>query len=116
MALHANGPEKAPELVAEVRSAKAYLGAIVISIVEDTCDAETMDTLRSSLHDVHPDIPYERPLTIARDLIDIAVTLDGLTEFSGDNITGENFTAVRKDPTKISDAMLFFKRLSEIGA
>lgn len=113
-ALHANGQEKDPESLSRILAAHKYLCDQVIAIVQNVISETDLQMLRTSLHELHPDIPYERPLSIARDLMDIAVTLDGMTEFSGHLPTGENFTAVRSNPIKIPEAIMFFNRLAEV--
>ena len=59
--------------------------------------------MRDVLFELHPSIPYgDDPMLIVRDIADVIITLDRLTEMRH-----------RTDETKILEAQLFCTRLSE---
>lgn len=60
-----------------------------------------MDHLRHALQEVHPDMPYEHPLSFVRDIADVLVTLERLTE-----------TLHRSDYSKILEAKIVCSSLA----
>lgn len=107
--LHMQGPDKAPQAAETVRKAHRRLRNYASMIIEDNLAEDVLDVLRSCLVEMHPEKEYANPLAIARDIIDIAITLGAMTE-----ISGTEYTRIRRDHTKISDAVMFFIDLEKV--
>lgn len=101
--VHAVGADNAKtEDVAAIRSACALLRTFIEELLHKQPPEQLMATLRLALQDLHPEAPYEHPLSIVRDIADVVVTLERLCE--------QRF---RSDYSKILEAKIVCAYLAE---
>ncbi len=89
--------------VSYIREACSALRLLIRELCLEPPPEDSLSIMRDVLLELHPNIPYgEDPMLLVRDIADVIITLDRLTEMRH-----------RTDETKILEAQLFCTRLSE---
>lgn len=103
LTVHANGADNAKrEDVEAILSVCKLLRSFIEELLHAVPPEQLVATLRPALQELHPDTPYEHPLTIVRDVADVVVTLERLCEMR-----------FRSDYSKILEAKIVCSYLAE---
>ncbi len=102
--VHGLGADKADAAdVDRIKAACSALRLLIRELCQEPPPAESLTIMSEVLLELHPEIPYgEDPMLLVRDIADVIITLDRLTE-----------KRHRSDQKKVLVAQLFCTRLSE---